>query len=87
VIDIYHELEQFGIQAAVYDPLANPQEVLQSYGVHLLRSISGRYDAIILAVAHREFLTLDFQAIRNGETAVVFDTKACLDRSWVDARL
>jgi UDP-N-acetyl-D-galactosamine dehydrogenase len=87
VIDIYHELEQFGIQAAVYDPLANPEEVLQSYGVHLLRSISGRYDAIILAVAHREFLTLDFQAIRNGETAVVFDTKACLDRSWVDARL
>jgi UDP-N-acetyl-D-galactosamine dehydrogenase len=87
VIDIYHELEQFGIQAAVYDPLASGEEVYRTYGIRLLAGLEGRYDAIILAVAHREFLEIDFTAIRNGEAAVVFDTKSCLDRRWVDARL
>jgi len=45
-----------------------------------------KYDAIIVAVAHNEFLTLDINQLKN-EQAVVFDIKACLDRSLVDARL
>jgi len=44
------------------------------------------YDAIVVAVAHNEFLSFDYQKYKRNN-AVIFDTKACLDRSLVDARL
>ncbi len=87
VIDIYKELKQFGLNVDVYDPHAEKHEVEEEYGVSLLDALSGPYDAIVLAVAHDEFIQLDFSTLKNGSETVIFDTKSCLDRSLIDARL
>ncbi len=87
VIDIYKELVQFGMNVDVYDPHAGKHEVKEEYGIDLVDSLSSKYDAIILAVSHREFLTIDYKQLSNTENAVLFDTKSFLDRSIVDARL
>jgi len=87
VIDIYRELIQFGMQVDVYDPHADKHEVEEEYGFRLINKISFTYEAIVLAVAHKEFLTLDFKALCADGNSVIFDTKSFLDRSLVDARL
>lgn len=87
VIDIYKELQQFGLEVDVYDPHADHHEVNEEYNISLASEIKCEYDAIVLAVSHREFLQLDYKALKNGHDAVIFDTKACLDRSIIDGRL
>ena len=87
VIDIYNELLQFGLNIDVYDPHADYDEVLKEYSIPLVSDIAHKYDAIILAVSHKEFLDIDFEKLRNGHNAVIFDTKSFLDRSIIDARL
>lgn len=87
VIDIYKELKQFGLNVDVYDPHADKHEVKEEYGIQLTNGISGPYDTIVLAVAHNEFLELDLHKLKNGNDTVIFDTKACLDRNLIDARL
>jgi UDP-N-acetyl-D-galactosamine dehydrogenase len=87
VIDIYRELIQFGMQVDVYDLHADKHEVEEEYGIHLIDKIASQYEAIILAVSHKEFLTLDFKALCADSSSVIFDTKSFLDRSLVDARL
>ncbi|NGM67226.1 nucleotide sugar dehydrogenase [Sphingobacterium sp. SGR-19] len=92
VADIYRELKEYGVNVEIYDPWANPEEVYAEYGIVLKAggirkdSAEKKYDAIILATAHDEFLTLDINQIRK-EQSVVFDTKGVLPRAWVDARL
>ena len=94
VIDIYKELRQFGLEVDIYDPHASESEVKKQYGVVLRNDlfltdragILEAYDAIILAVAHSEFIKLDLDQLRTGKT-VIFDTKAVLERSVVDGRL
>lgn len=87
VIDIYRELIQFGMHVDVFDPHADKHEVKEEFGIHLLDNISSAYEAIILAVAHNEFLVLDFKVLRASENSVIFDTKSFLTRTLVDARL
>lgn len=87
VIDIYKELQQFGLNVDVYDPHADKNAVAQEYGLNLVTNVNKQYDAVILAVSHNEFLKVDFKALRNGHEAIIFDTKSFLDRSLVDARL
>jgi len=87
VTDIYHELMQFGMQVEVYDPHAARDEVQEEYGICLVEHINEHYDAIILAVSHKEFGFLDLKALKNGDNTVIFDTKAFLDRKLVDGRL
>lgn len=88
VVDIYHELASFGLDVDIYDPWANADEVIAAYGLtcHSELPEESLYDAIIIAVAHDKFLTIDFNKIKNNN-GVIFDTKACLDRALVDARL
>lgn len=87
VIDIYTELKQFGLVVDVYDPQANSNEVEKEYGIKLVDNIDYQYDAIVLAVSHKKFLELDLKKLKNGNNTVVFDTKSCLDRNLIDARL
>lgn len=87
VIDIFSELKQFGLKVDVYDPHANYEEVKKEYNINLVDNIDEQYDAIVLAVCHKEFLELDFKKLRNGHNTVIFDTKSYLDRSLIDARL
>ena len=88
VVDIYHELIKFGLNVDIYDPWADANEVHHEYGVTILNKLddSFAYDAVIVAVAHNEFLSFDYQKIKR-DNGVIFDTKACLDRSLVDGRL
>ncbi|WP_295127380.1 nucleotide sugar dehydrogenase [uncultured Chitinophaga sp.] len=87
VVDIYHELKQFGLLVDMYDPHADPAEVKEEYGILPVEHLDRKYDAIILAVSHTEFKALDFTSLRYDEQSVIFDTKAFLDRSIVDGRL
>lgn len=88
VIDIYNELNQFGVCVDVYDPHANHTEVHEEYNIKLINDIyENSYDAVILAVSHKEFLDIDFKKLRNGHNAILFDTKSYLDRSIIDGRL
>jgi UDP-N-acetyl-D-galactosamine dehydrogenase len=88
VVDIYHELRQYGIEVSIYDPWADPAEVNHEYGVQVMHELSDgmKYDGIVVAVAHQEFKDFNFDLIRKPDT-VIFDTKACLDRNIVDGRL
>lgn len=86
VIDIYKELLQFGFDVDVYDLHANKEEVLKEYGIVLCDSL-GKYHAIILAVSHNEFLSLDLANLKQEEKSVIFDSKSFLNRELVDGRL
>ena len=79
--------KEYGMDVDVYDPHANKKEVEKEYGIQLIDSLSGKYDAILLAVAHKSILELDFEAIKSGNNTIVFDTKAVLSRDIVTARL
>jgi UDP-N-acetyl-D-galactosamine dehydrogenase len=86
-IDIVRELQQFNVNVDVFDPHADPEEVKHEYNIEIVGSVSKRYSAIILAVAHAEFLNLNFKDIMQSEQAVIFDTKAFISRDLVDSRL
>lgn len=87
VIDIYQELVQFDLNVDIYDPWADPQEVKEVYHINLIKSIDiQKYQALIITVAHQEFMTIDYQAFKNNN-AIIFDTKSIIDRAFADARL
>jgi UDP-N-acetyl-D-galactosamine dehydrogenase len=87
VIDIVQELQQFNIKVDVFDPHADKHEVAEEYGITLIDKINKKYDGIILAVSHKEFLSLDLDQLKSSNSSVIFDTKAFLNRSLIDARL
>jgi UDP-N-acetyl-D-galactosamine dehydrogenase len=70
----------------VFDPFANAKEVKQKHQLTLVTELA-TYDGIIIAVAHDFFKALDFQKLQRNKKAVIFDTKAFLDKSIVTARL
>ncbi len=86
VFDIITHLQQKGASVDAFDPFANAAETLQKHQVTLVTSL-GKYDAILLAVAHDFFKALDFTALKSSPASVIYDTKAFLDRSIVTARL
>ena len=87
VIDIITELKQFGLLVDVHDPLAAKEEVQERHGISLIDDIhQEHYSLIIIAVAHQEFLSIDFGKLKKPDT-VLFDTRAVLKREWVDGRL
>ncbi|WP_452220363.1 nucleotide sugar dehydrogenase [Lacinutrix salivirga] len=89
VIDIIEELKTFNVAIDIYDPWASKTEVEKAYNLPLITSekaLNKNYDAIILAVAHQQFLELDISALKSKNT-VVFDVKSLLDKNLVDGRL
>jgi UDP-N-acetyl-D-galactosamine dehydrogenase len=86
VVDIYRELTDFGMEVDVYDPWANKAEVKNEHGIDLISDLSVNYDAIVLTVAHHEFLNLPYASLK-AENGIIFDIKSVLDRTLVDARL
>ena len=87
VVDIYKELLQFGIKVDVYDPHADHTQVYKELGLTLIDKIDKKYDLVILAVAHLEFLDIDYKEIVFGNNSVIYDTKSFLCKSLVDGRL
>ena len=87
VADVYHELKEFGLEVDAYDYEANPTEVKQEYGIHLLDEIKDKYDGILLAVSHKKFSMIDIESIKQDAKSIVYDLKGFLPRNQVDSRL
>ncbi len=86
VIDIYRELVNFDINIDVYDPLVDPIVVKNEYGIDVITKLPvTQFAAVILAVAHKEFLNLDVRSF--APVGVVYDVKGVLPRKVIDSRL
>lgn len=88
VVDIIRALNEYHLNIDVFDPWANPDEVMHEYGIKNSKTppVNNKYEAIILAVAHNEFLNLDIKNLLSPES-VVFDVKSVLPKEIVDGRL
>lgn len=86
VVDVIQELQSYGTNVEIYDPQADAAEVKHEYGLSLINKLDKKYNAIVLAVSHDEFKSLDWNKIK-GEKTVVYDVKGYLDKSLVTARL
>lgn len=87
VIDIIHVLKEYHINVDIYDPWANPAIANREYGVEVLSELpSAKYDAVILAVAHREFESVDVRTLLANK-GVVYDVKGVLPEGMYDQRM
>ena len=91
VVDLVREFESFGSLVDVYDPWADAAEARREYGLSLLDRppAAGTYDAVVLAVAHAQFIAAGGAGVRTwaNERAVVYDIKGVLPKHAVDGRL
>jgi UDP-N-acetyl-D-galactosamine dehydrogenase len=88
-IDIINELKSFSVNVDVFDPWASADEVKNEYGIDLIckkEDVTTIYDAVILAVSHKEFLKIDLDDFVNGKH-VKFDVKSILPKEQTDSRL
>ena len=85
VIDIYNELMDFGIQADIYDPLANKDEIKKEYNIKVNSEDINSYHGIIIAVGHDEFLTYNWESIVPNK--IIFDIKSLLPKEMSSDRL
>lgn len=87
VIDIYHALQEYNLHISVFDPWANPDIVRREYGIDICTELpTERFDALIMAVAHKKFEGLDITQLLKPQH-VVFDVKGRLPRTLIDGRL
>ncbi len=78
VVDVIKSLKEYGVNITIYDPLANPEEVKHEYGLTTSKRLPNKkFDSIVLAVAHKEFLNEDLEILK-AENAVVYDVKGVL---------
>lgn len=89
VIDVIDELKKYNLSVDVYDPWANVEEVKREFKLDLKNKpeqLKNKYNAIVLTVAHQEFLDFDLERFRSN-SCVIFDVKSFLERELVDGRL
>ncbi|MCF6168494.1 nucleotide sugar dehydrogenase [Lutibacter sp.] len=86
VVDVIKNLEDFGTEVTIFDPWATPSEVMKEYGIETVTKMpQNKFDGIVLAVAHKEFLEIDFNRYLN-EKGIIYDVKGVL-KGKVDGRL
>lgn len=86
IVDVIHALEDYGVKVTTYDPWASPEEVKHEYNLTTVNHLpEKKFDAIILGVAHKAFLELDFNTLKK-EKAIVYDVKGVLEIP-IDGRL
>ena len=87
IVDIYTTLEEYTSNISVYDPWADSAVVKHEYGIDVTTTLPAeKFDAVILGVAHKQFLELDVRSlVRDG--GVIYDVKGLLPRAIVDGRL
>ena len=89
VIDIYHDLTEFGLDVTVFDPWVDKDEVKQEFGIAVVNNqsdLTNDYSAVILAVSHDEFLNLNIDRVKD-ERSFIYDIKGILDITKIDSRL
>ena len=90
VVDLVTEFDSFNCSLDVFDPWVNKEEAMREYGIKPIDSpINGKYDAIILAVAHDDFKKLTLEQIKSycKDNHVIYDIKYLLKSDEVDGRL
>ena len=87
VADVHNELKEFGLKVDAYDYEADPAEVKEEYGIHLIDEITEKYDGILLAVSHDKFSTINIESLKKDSKCIVYDLKGFLPRDQVDSRL
>lgn len=87
VADVVRELQSFNTAVDVYDPHAREEEIRHEYGFSLTTNLIKKYHAIVLAVAHKEFLALDLTALKYNRESVIYDVKGVLKKEIITARL
>ena len=87
IVDVIAALKDYGINVSIFDPWANPVEVKHEYGLTCHSEIASgtKFDAVVLGVAHKEFLELDFTSLQN-ENSLLYDVKGILEFG-VDGKL
>lgn len=91
IVDVVAALKDYGIKVTIFDPWANPQEVMHEYKLECLAELAEaspqvsqspnlRFDAVVLGVAHKEFLKLDLNTLKK-DNGVVYDVKGILEES------
>lgn len=87
VVDIVNALKEYNLNITIYDPWANPAIAKHEYGIEITNELpKEKFDSVIAAVAHKEFLELDVTSFLK-EKHVIFDVKGFLKRDIVDGRL
>lgn len=87
VIDIYNALKEYNVNLVVYDPWANPSIVKRESDIEVMNDLpKEKFDAVVMAVAHKEFVNLDVQQLTD-EKKVIYDVKWMMDKKLVDGRL
>lgn len=88
VVDIYSTLSEYTSNITVFDPWADTEKVKKEYGIIVCESLpeNKKYDAIILAVSHKQFANIDWRKLLVTH-GVVYDAKGFLDRTQIDGRL
>lgn len=88
IVDIYHTLEEYTHSITIYDPWANAADVKKEYNIDITSELpDGKYDAIIMAVAHNEFKKINIRSMLLSENGVVYDVKGICERKEIDGRL
>lgn len=88
VVDIHSTLSEYTSNITVFDPWANADRVKKEYNINIANSLSmgKKYDAIILAVSHKQFANTNWRNLLNNN-GIVYDVKGFLDKNQVDGRL
>lgn len=85
IVDVIGALEDYGVKVKVYDPWANPAEVMREYKIECSNDLpESNFDGVILGVAHREFLDIDFNKLKKP-MSIIYDVKGVLENA--DGRL
>lgn len=87
VVDIYHTLSEYTTDITIYDPWADAAQVKREYDLDIITTLpQATFDAVILAVAHKEFLSLDVRSL-TAANGVIYDVKGVLERGVADGEL
>ena len=92
IVDIYHTLQEYTHNITVYDPWADSKAVKHEYGIDInkenLDQLKGKFDAVILGVAHNQFKDFDIRSLlKDPKNGVVYDVKGILPKTIIDSRL
>lgn len=92
IVDIYHTLQEYTSNITVYDPWADEEQVKHEYEISITKldfdSLKGKYDAVILGVAHNEFKDKNIRDLLwEPDKGVIYDVKGILNRNIIDGRL
>ena len=87
VVDIVKALKEYNLNITIYDPWANPEIAKEEYGIEIINVLpKARYHALVLAVAHDEFLELNINSLLL-DNYVIYDVKGIYDPAIIDGRL